>query len=70
MAKPSLPRFEVHIVIIITIFICVAFLYYSISANSLGVRRRILFSKVLALSWGTRSHPMTSKIHLCDPEGV
>ena len=38
LAKPSPPRFEVQIVIIIiiiAIFLCVAFLYYSISVNFL-----------------------------------
>ena len=54
LAKPSPPRFEVEIVIIIiiiTIFLCVAFLYYSISVNFSGVWRRILLSRVLAISW-------------------
>ena len=73
LAKPSPPRFEVQIVIIIiiiAIFLCVAFLYYSISVNFFGVWRRILLSRVLAISWKTRSHPMTSKKHLHNPEGV
>ena len=73
LAEPSPPRFEVQIVIIIiiiTIFLCVAFLYYSISVNFFGVWRRILLSRVLAISWKTPSHPVTSKIHLHNPEGV
>ena len=34
-----LPGLEVEIVFNITIFLCVTFLYYLISANSFGVRR-------------------------------